>query len=142
VDLGRERLGRLAVGYSLAGALAVGLLATFAPRTFYDDFPFLSSWVDNLPPYNAHLVTDTGGLYLGFALLLAWSLRVPALVVPVCTAFTVSQIAHTAFHFAHLDGYSTGDAVTQMASLVGLVAAPVVAIVASRPARPAAPGSR
>jgi hypothetical protein len=136
LDLNRDRLRRLAVGYTLLGALAVGLLATFAPRTFYDDFPFLSSWVDNLPPYNAHLVTDTGGLYLGFALLLGWSLRAPALVVPVCVAFALTQVAHTAFHFAHLEGYSTGDAVAQMVSLVGLVAAPVVAILASRPAPP------
>jgi hypothetical protein len=132
LDLGRDRLRRLAVGYTLLGALAVGLLATFAPRTFYDDFPFLASWVDNLPPYNAHLVTDTGGLYLGFAVLLGWSLRTPALVVPVCAAFALTQVIHSGFHLAHLDGFSTGDAVTQMAALVGLVAAPVVAIVASR----------
>jgi hypothetical protein len=142
LDLSRDRLRRLAVGYTLLGALAVGLLATFAPRTFYDDFPFLASWVDNLPPYNAHLVTDTGGLYLGFALLLGWSLRLPALIVPVCTAFALSQVVHTVFHFAHLDGFSTADALTQMATLVGLVAAPLVAIAASRPVRPDGPGSR
>jgi hypothetical protein len=142
VDLHRDRLRGLAVGYTLLGALAVGLLATFAPRTFYGDFPFFASWVDNLPPYNAHLVTDTGGLYLGFALLLAWSLRVPALVVPVCTAFVLTQVVHAGFHFAHLDGYSAADAVTQMAALLGLVAAPLVAIAASRPARPAGSASR
>jgi hypothetical protein len=142
LDLSRERLSRFAVGYTLAGALAVGLLATFAPRTFYGDFPFFASWVDDLPPYNAHLVTDTGGLYLGFALLLAWSLRVPALVVPVCAAFTLTQVLHSAFHFAHLDGYSVADGLTQMAALIGLVAAPLVAIVASRPGRPGGSGSR
>ena len=141
MDLSRSRLTRFAVGYTLLGALSVGLLATLAPRTFYDDFPLFASWVDNLPPYNAHLVTDTGGLYLGFALLLAWSLRSPALVVPVCTAFVLTQVLHTAFHSAHLDGYSGADGVTQMAALLGLIAAPVVAIVSS-PARRGGPGSR
>jgi hypothetical protein len=135
------RLTRLAVGYTLFGALAVGALATFAPRTFYEDFPFFASWVDNLPPYNRHLVTDTGGLYLGFALLLGWSLRRPALVVPVCTAFVLTQVLHTAFHFAHLDGFTVADGVTQMAALLGLVAAPLVAILSS-PARPGGSGSR
>jgi hypothetical protein len=129
-----ERVTRFALINTLLGALVVGLLATFAPRTFYDDFPFFASWVDNLPPYNAHLVTDTGGLYLGFALLLAWSLKRRELVVPVCAAFAVTQVIHTIFHFAHLDGFSLADGLAQMAVLVGLIAAPVVAIV-SCPAR-------
>ena len=135
------RLTRFAVGYTLLGALSVGLLAMFAPRTFYEDFPFFASWVDNLPPYNSHLVTDTGGLYLGFAVLLAWSLKRTELVVPVCAAFALTQLLHTTFHFAHLDGFSVEDAVTQMVALVGLVAAPVVAII-SCPAPRGEPGSR
>jgi hypothetical protein len=120
---------RLAVGYTLLGALAVGLPAMFAPRTFYEDFPFLASWVDQLPPYNAHLVTDTGGLYLGFAVLLAWSLKRSELIVPVCAAFALAQVLHTVFHFAHLDGFSLADGVSQMVALLALVAAPIVAIV-------------
>src|SRR3712207_7131893 len=43
-----------------------------------------------------------------------------ALVVPVCTAFALTQALHTVFHFAHLDGYSTADAITQMIALLGL----------------------
>jgi hypothetical protein len=128
-----DRVTRFAVINTLLGALVVGVLATFAPHTFYSEFPFFASWVDNLPPYNAHLVTDTGGLYLGFALLLAWSLRRPALVVPVCTAFALTQVLHTGFHLAHIGGYSVADALTQTAALVGLIAAPVVAIAASSP---------
>lgn len=130
--MARERLIRASVAYALAGALAVGVLAQFVPRTFYDGFPFFASWVDNLPPYNAHLTTDTGGLYLGFALLLAWSLRRRELVVPVCTAFALSQVLHTVFHLTHLDGFTVEDAVTQMVALVGLAGAPLVAVAASR----------
>jgi hypothetical protein len=136
-----DRVTRFAVINTLAGALVVGLLATFAPRTFYDDFPFFASWVDNLPPYNAHLVTDTGGLYLGFAVLLAWSLKRRAIVVPVCAAFAFTQVIHTIFHFTHLAGFSVADGAAQMAVLVGLIAAPVVAIV-SCPAPPGGSASR
>lgn len=130
--MARERLIRFALLYTLAGAAAVGVLATFVPRTFYDDFPFFASWVDNLPPYNAHLTTDTGGLYLGFAVLLAWSLRRRELVVPVCAAFALAQVVHFVFHVTHLEGFSAADAVAQMLALGGLAGAPLVAVAASR----------
>ena len=67
------RVARLGLGYLGISTLLVGLTATIAPATFYDDFPFAAHWVDLLPPYNEHLVTDVGGLYLGFAVLFAWS---------------------------------------------------------------------
>ena len=51
----------------------IGLTAAFAPHAFYDDFPFVTHWVNLLPPYNEHLVTDVGGLYLGFAVLFGWA---------------------------------------------------------------------
>ena len=64
-------LARAALWITAASAAGVGLLAAFAPRSFYDDFPYVGHWVDRLPPYNEHLVTDVGALYLGFALVLA-----------------------------------------------------------------------
>jgi hypothetical protein len=70
------RQGRLRRGHTMSTPLV--------PRTFYDDFPFGRAWVEMLPPYNEHLVSDVGGFYLGFALLFAWaavSLH-RALVVP------------------------------------------------------------
>lgn len=88
--------------------------------------------MDNLPPYNQHLTTDTGGLFLGFALLLGWAVRRPELIVPVCSAFALSQALHLAFHLRNLDTYSTVDAVTQTVGLTGLVIAPLIAI-ATRP---------
>ena len=49
----------------LAGSSALtGLPAAIAPRAFYDRWPFLTSWVDKLPPYNEHLVLDVGGFYV------------------------------------------------------------------------------
>jgi hypothetical protein len=57
---------RLAVRAVLGGLGAVqsidGLWATFAPRSFYGDFPFGRGWVEALPAYNEHLMRDVGGL--------------------------------------------------------------------------------
>jgi hypothetical protein len=54
------------------------------------------------------------------------------LTVPVCAAFIVSQVLHTAFHLAHLDGFGVADGVGQIVSLSLLVVVPAVAIGAAR----------
>ena len=71
--MNRPRVLRALLGFLSVYALFIGATAAFAPRAFYDDFPFLAHWVDRLPPYNEHLVTDVGGLYLGFAVLFGWA---------------------------------------------------------------------
>jgi hypothetical protein len=111
-------------------AASIGLTATLAPHTFYDDFPFLSHWVDLLPPYNEHLVTDVGGLYLGFAVLFAWAAWAlqPTLVRAVCSAWLLSAAIHLTFHATHLEGFDTADAVAEIASLAFLLVPPPVAI--------------
>jgi hypothetical protein len=55
-------LARTALVVLALSAAFTGLPAALAPRTFFDDFPFLSAWVELLPPYNEHLVTDVGAL--------------------------------------------------------------------------------
>jgi len=121
---------RAALALLLLSALSVGLPATVAPHAFYDGFPFLRHWVDLLPPYNEHLVTDVGGLYLGFALLFAWSLRTlqPTLVRGACAAWLLWAVIHLVFHATHLGSYEAGDAIAQTASLAFLLAPPPVAI--------------
>ena len=43
----------------------IGLWATFAPKSFYEDFPGGGRhWVQLDGPYNHHLVTDFGALNL------------------------------------------------------------------------------
>lgn len=118
-------------------ALSVGVLASFAPRSFYDDFPLGAAWVSMLPPYNRHLVTDVGGFQLAFGALFAWAAwrPAPALVVPLCAAWLLSQVLHLAFHVTHLDGFSTGDAIGQTAALAAVVALPLAAIVLVRDRR-------
>jgi len=123
-------IARFALAYLGAAAALIGLTATFAPRTFYDDFPFAAHWVDLLPPYNEHLVTDVGGLYLGFAVLFAWAgwTLERTLVRAVCVAWLLTAGLHLIFHAGHLDGFGTADAVAEIASLALLLVPPPLAL--------------
>lgn len=110
---------RICLGVLGLSALSIGIPAAFAPETFYTDYPFYTALVKMLPPYNEHLVTDIGGLYLGFAVLFIWALIKPSrqLIVPVCSAWILAQALHFAFHIGHLTGFITSDAVGQTIGL-------------------------
>jgi hypothetical protein len=125
---------RVAMGLLALSAAGTGLPASFVPRSFYGSFPFGLSWVDRLPPYNAHLVTDVGGFYLAFAALFAWAALRPSreLIVPLCAAWAVAAALHLRFHLVHLGALPTGDAVAQTVGLVALLALPLAAIAALR----------
>jgi hypothetical protein len=121
----RSTLVRPLLGFLCVSAVFTGLPAALAPHAFYDGFPFVSHWVDLLPPYNEHLVTDVGELYLGFAVLFgwaAWTLET-TLVRAVCTAWLLAATLHLIFHAAHLENFDTADAVAEIVSLT-VVAAP------------------
>lgn len=111
-------------------AFSVGLPASVAPRTFYDDYPFFAGWVDLLPPYNHHLVADVGGLYLGFALVLAWAAWTLQrdLVRAVCAGWALMSLLHFAFHATHLDGFSTADAIGELVGLAIVLVVPAFAV--------------
>jgi uncharacterized protein DUF4345 len=128
---------RVALALLCFYCLYIGALAAFAPHTFYDDFPFFAHWVELLPPYNEHLVTDVGGLYLGFAVLFGWAARRPEpnLTRAASVGFIVVMVIHLAFHAAHLDGFGTADAIGEIASLASLLLPPAVAIWATGPPR-------
>ncbi len=130
-------IARIALGALCATTLVIGMTGTLAPRTFYEDFPFLAHWVDLLPPYNEHLVTDVGGLYLGFAVLFGWAARTleQTLVRAACWGWLLTASLHLLFHATHLDGFSTADAIAELATLALLVGAPVAALWAIGPAR-------
>jgi hypothetical protein len=129
------RAARAALAVLALATASIGLTATAAPRTFYDDFPFFDHWVDLLPPYNEHLVTDVGGLYLGFAILFAWAARTlqRELVRAACVAWLVVAALHLFFHATHLDGFTAADAIGELTSLAFLLAPPVVALWAVHP---------
>lgn len=105
-------------------------MAAVVPHSFYTDFPLGRHWVELLPPYNEHLVTDVGGLYLGFAVLFAWGAVTlePVLVRASCCAWLLAAALHLGFHATHLGGFATGDAIAQLASLAFLLLPPAVAI--------------
>lgn len=116
--------------------LFLGLVATFAPHTFFTDFPFLAHWVERLPPYNEHLVTDVGGAYLGFAVVLglaAWWLD-RKLVIAACAGFLTVCLLHLLFHATHLEGFGGLEGAEELAALASLVIPPVVALWAGRSA--------
>jgi hypothetical protein len=127
-------IARLALGLLFVSALLIGLTATVFPRTFYEDFPFVAHWVNLLPPYNEHLVTDVGGLYLGFAVLFAWAARTleRTLTRAVCVGWLLTASLHLIFHADHLEGFTTADAVGELASLGLLVGAPLMVLWASQ----------
>jgi len=135
-----SRTARISLGLLVLTAASVGLPATFAPQTFYDDFPFFAGWVELLPPYNEHLVTDVGGLYLGFTLLFAWAAwrPEPTLVRAASVAWLLVATIHLAFHATHLEGFGTADAIGELASLTALFVPPLLAIWATTPPWPEA----
>jgi hypothetical protein len=118
------------LAFLFVSALVIGLTAAAVPRTFYDDFPFLAHWVELLPPYNEHLVTDVGGLYLGFAVLFAWAAwRLDrTLVRAVCVAWLLAATLHLVFHAGHLAGFGSADAVAEIVTLALLLIPPPLAI--------------
>lgn len=121
---------RVALWLLFGAAASIGLTAALAPHAFYDHFPFLAHWVDRLPPYNEHLVTDVGGLYIGFAILFAWaalSLQL-ALVRAAASAWIVTEALHLAFHASHLEHFDTADAIGQVLSLALLLLPAALAI--------------
>jgi len=132
------RLARGALLLLLVSALAIGLTAFAFPRAFYEDFPFLTHWVNLLPPFNEHLITDVGGLYLGFAVLIGWAAwtldRILSQAVSVAWMLTAGL--HLVFHAGHLDGFGAADAVAEIAALALLLLPPALVLWAAAPASP------
>lgn len=115
-DLPAIRICLAVLGVS---ALALGIPASFAPETFYTEYPFFTALVSLMPPYNEHLITDVGGLYLGFGLMFIWAMSKPSrqLIVPLCAGWILVQALHFAFHVSHLTGFTTTEAFTQQVGL-------------------------
>jgi len=129
-ELRSPAIARLALWLTAASAAGVGAVAAFAPRTFYDDFPYVGHWVDRLPPYNEHFVTDVGALYLGFALVLAWAAATlqRQLVLAACWGWVLFSVLHLVFHARHLEHFGTADAIQELVSLAVVIALPLLAL--------------
>jgi hypothetical protein len=129
----KTMITRVALWILAVEAAFVAVPASIAPRYFYDSFPLGVSWVDKLPPFNEHLVTDVGGYYLAFAVLFAWAAATlrRSLIVPLCVAWTIAALAHFVYHATHLDAFDAADAIAQTVGLGVVVALPVIAALAA-----------
>ncbi|MEJ7584601.1 MAG: hypothetical protein WKF43_11070 [Acidimicrobiales bacterium] len=108
--------------YLLYVNASVGLWATIAPRSFYDDFPGGGRmWVSLDGPYNEHLIRDVGAWSLGMAVVVTaalWALSRP-LVLTTGVAATVLGLPHVIYHARHSDVFeSTGDKLVSIGGLL------------------------
>ena len=99
---------------------ATGAWQLLLPRSFYDDFPAPGHpWVAMLPPYNAHLLVDTGAQNVAMAVMIgiaAAGLH-RALVRAVLIGSAIFAVAHFVFHASHLQHFPPADAVAQTVGL-------------------------
>ena len=124
-------------------SLELGIWATFAPRSFYDDFPGGNgTWVSVNGPYNEHFIRDFGGLNLALAALLlvaAWKGGTTLIRLAAAGALLLG-LPHFVYHARHTDVFTTtGDKVANIAALALAVAGPALALLLSvrREPRPA-----
>ncbi len=100
----RRRRMRAGLIYLTITFLQVGLWATFATRSFYDDFPGLGRrWVAGDGPYNAHLASDAGVGFLavGVVLMLAAVWMERRVMQAALAAAFLHGLLHVAFHLVH-----------------------------------------
>lgn len=62
-----RRMKRWALTLVAAFMLPTAIQAAFAPRSWFDDFPFGRGWVSAGGTYDEHLVRDVGVHYLARA---------------------------------------------------------------------------
>ena len=103
--------------------IVVGLVATLAPRAFYDYVP----WVDLIPPFSEHLMRDYGAMNLSLALVfvVAAVTMERRMVRIALAAYLLFAIPHLIFHLTHLEHFTTGAAVRQTILLTVAVLLPV-----------------
>ena len=126
--MSRQRIQNLSLLIIAVAMLPVGVQAAFAPKSFFDDFPFGRGWIaQEGGPYNEHLVRDAGVLFLALIIATAWTALRSRPARPVAVAWLVQGVLHVVYHIGHLDGYKTVDPI----GLVGSLAlVPVLALIA------------
>lgn len=130
----RESTTRVLVVIAGLGNALVGLWATSAPHSFYDDFPGAGRhWVAVDGPFNEHLVRDVGTLNLALAAVAVAVLLRGAreLTQTFAIAELVYTVPHFLYHLGHLDPFGAGDKVVLVVSLGIGVFAPIALLVFS-----------
>ena len=123
----RDRVLRIGMAFLALGALPVGVWATIAPKSFYNDFPGGGRhWIRLDGPFNEHLVRDVGELNLALVVITAFAivtLSLP-LVRATLAGWIVTGALHAIYHWANMHPYETGD---QLAIGLTLTFVPVLA---------------
>jgi hypothetical protein len=136
----RDWIVRVVLAVWAAASVQLGIWATFAPRSFYDDYPgFGREWVRVDGPYNEHLVRDFGALNLALDVVTIVALVTLSRpwVIAVAVAWLAWGVPHLVYHLRHLDVYATDDKVLNVIALSALPVLAVVVLVLTlrRPAR-------
>jgi len=109
--------------------LAVGLVATLAPRVFYDYVP----WVDLAPPFAEHLMRDYGAMNLALGLVTAVAAITMdrVMVRTSLAAYLMFAVPHLLFHVTHHDHYTASQAIGETTVLTIAVLLPLALLVLS-----------
>jgi hypothetical protein len=109
--------------------LAVGVVATLAPRAFYDYVP----WVDLAPPFSEHLMRDYGAMNLALGLVTAVAAVTMdrVMVRSSLAAYLMFAVAHLLFHVTHHDHYTASEAAGETTALTIAVLLPAALLALS-----------
>jgi hypothetical protein len=132
----RLRRGHVAISVIALAMLPAGLQASFAPRSFFDDFPLGRGWISaGGEAYNEHLVRDVGGLFLALIVATAWTVWTRGPAAGVALAWLVQGVLHLAHHGRNLHDLGTADTIGLVVTLVAVPALAAVALLDSRVTR-------
>ena len=125
----RDRVVRVVLAVWAVASVQLGIWATFAPRSFFDDYPgFGRHWVRVDGPYNEHLVRDFGALNLALAVVTIAALVTLSrpMVIAVAVAWLAWSVPHLVYHLRHLDVFSSTH--DKVLNVVALSVLPVLAV--------------
>ena len=124
---------RAGVWFLTVVEVVVGLVATLAPRAFYDHVP----WVNLMPPFSEHLMRDFGAMNLSLALVfVVAAITMERRMVRIALgAYLLFAIPHLIFHVTHLEPFTTAAAVGQTIVLTVAVLLPVALLILTRQRR-------
>ena len=129
----RQRTTRISLGLIAVFTSPAAVQATFAPKSFFDDFPLGMNWISGAGDlYNEHLTRDVGGLFTAMIIVTAWTLWRRHPTAPIATAWLIQAVLHAGFHIGHLNGYETIDKLGLLASLAAIPVLATVALWAGR----------
>jgi len=123
-----QRIERWSLALIAVFMLPTALQATFAPRSWFDEFPLGLGWIAaEGGTFDEHLVRDVGVLFLALVIVTAWAAWRGEATLAVAIAWIVQGVLHLVYHVGHLDGLGTADRIALVGSLVSV---PLLAAVA------------